>query len=90
MKIMPSGGVSPRNAKEWLDAGATVVGMGSNLVGNDISFPTGWSSDDCCCRCLDPVDTAKNETGSAEYAKALAEWTEKGSAVAAELFASLA
>ena len=33
LSIMPSGGVSPANAREWLDAGAAVVGMGSNLVG---------------------------------------------------------
>ena len=33
LNIMPSGGVSPSNAIEWLRAGAAVVGMGSNLVG---------------------------------------------------------
>ena len=33
MCIMPSGGVSPKNAPDWWDAGACVLGMGSNLVG---------------------------------------------------------
>merc|ERR1719350_507709 len=40
LKIMPSGGVDPANAFAWLDAGAFVVGMGSNLVG-DISVVPG-------------------------------------------------
>lgn len=38
MNIMPSGSVSPDNAEEWLEAGACVVGMGSNLAGKDIGF----------------------------------------------------
>jgi 2-keto-3-deoxy-6-phosphogluconate aldolase len=41
MSIMPSGGVSPANLDEWLDAGAAVVGMGSNLAGKEIAHPTG-------------------------------------------------
>ena len=41
MNIMPSGGVSPDNAEEWLDAGSAIIGMGSNLVGKDINYPTG-------------------------------------------------
>lgn len=41
MNILPSGGVSPDNANEWLDAGAAVVGMGSNLAGSDINYPFG-------------------------------------------------
>jgi 2-keto-3-deoxy-6-phosphogluconate aldolase len=39
MNIMPSGGCSPDNAKEWLDAGASIIGMGSNLAGSDINHP---------------------------------------------------
>ena len=38
---MPSGGVSPDNAEAWWDAGAAVIGMGSNLVGKDVSQPIG-------------------------------------------------
>jgi 2-keto-3-deoxy-6-phosphogluconate aldolase len=34
---MPSGGVSPDNAEAWWDAGAAIIGMGSNLVGKDIA-----------------------------------------------------
>ena len=36
--IMPTGGVSPdeENLKEWFDAGATCVGMGSQLITKDI------------------------------------------------------
>ena len=41
MTIMPSGGVTPKNAPEWWDAGAAVVGMGSNLVGSSINFEEG-------------------------------------------------
>lgn len=41
LNILPSGSVSPKNASEWLKAGAVVVGMGSNLVGKDISLKPG-------------------------------------------------
>ena len=41
LNIMPSGGVAPENAEAWLDAGACVVGMGSNLAGSDINHPFG-------------------------------------------------
>eukprot|EP00118_Oscarella_pearsei_P011816 m.82148 g.82148 ORF g.82148 m.82148 type:complete len:594 (+) comp36287_c0_seq4:68-1849(+) len=41
MNISPSGGIGPHNANDWWDAGAKVLAMGSNLVGKDISFPTG-------------------------------------------------
>ncbi|KAK3247371.1 hypothetical protein CYMTET_43125 [Cymbomonas tetramitiformis] len=36
LNILPSGGVAPKNAASWWDAGATCVGMGSNLVGKDV------------------------------------------------------
>jgi 2-dehydro-3-deoxyphosphogluconate aldolase / (4S)-4-hydroxy-2-oxoglutarate aldolase len=37
-RLMPSGGVSPaaENLKEWFDAGAFCVGMGSNLITREI------------------------------------------------------
>ena len=41
MKIMPSGGVTPENAPDWWSAGAVVVGLGSNLVGDEINFEPG-------------------------------------------------
>ena len=31
--------IAPGNAEAWLSAGAKVVGLGANLVGNDINFP---------------------------------------------------
>ena len=37
--ICPSGGATPENAAEWLAAGAYAVGMGSNLVGKEVSCP---------------------------------------------------
>ena len=39
LNILPSGGVTPVNAADWWDAGAAVIGMGSNLVGKDIGLP---------------------------------------------------
>jgi Entner-Doudoroff aldolase len=41
VKIMPSGGISPDTAKDWFDAGAVGVGMGSALCGKDITTPAG-------------------------------------------------
>jgi 2-keto-3-deoxy-6-phosphogluconate aldolase len=38
------GGVTPENVQTWLEAGATAVGMGSKLVGNDIRCPKGDSN----------------------------------------------
>lgn len=44
MNILPSGGVSPENAAAWWDAGAAVIGMGSNLAGDDIKYKIGlWT-----------------------------------------------
>lgn len=34
--IMPTGGVSPDNLKDWFDAGVTCVGMGSKLITKDV------------------------------------------------------
>ncbi len=33
---MPTGGVSPGNAREWLDAGAFCVGAGGSLMPADL------------------------------------------------------
>jgi len=38
--VLPSGGVGPDDLDAWWDAGATCIGMGSNLAGKDIGFPT--------------------------------------------------
>lgn len=39
--ILPSGGISPANYKEWLNAGAVGVGMGSKLAGSDMKYADG-------------------------------------------------
>jgi len=44
LNILPSGGVSPQIACHWWDAGAPVVGMGSNLVGKDLCTIPGTSA----------------------------------------------
>src|ERR1041384_8051020 len=36
LKLVPTGGVSPENAREFLDAGAVAVGIGGNLVSNKL------------------------------------------------------
>lgn len=36
LKLIPTGGVSPENAREFLDAGAVAVGIGGNLVSNKL------------------------------------------------------
>ncbi|OLP91570.1 2-dehydro-3-deoxy-6-phosphogalactonate aldolase [Symbiodinium microadriaticum] len=41
LNILPSGSVTPENGQQWLEAGAAVIGMGSNLVGKDVSYPPG-------------------------------------------------
>ena len=41
LKLCPSGGVTPDNARAWFDHGAHAVGMGSNLVGGDVRAAPG-------------------------------------------------
>ena len=43
--LMPTGGVEPtiENLKEWFDAGAPCVGMGSNLITKDIIAKKDWN-----------------------------------------------
>lgn len=41
LNVLPSGSVTPENGQQWLEAGAAVIGMGSNLVGKDVSYPPG-------------------------------------------------
>jgi 2-dehydro-3-deoxyphosphogluconate aldolase/(4S)-4-hydroxy-2-oxoglutarate aldolase len=36
LKLVPTGGVSPENAREFLEAGAVAVGIGGNLVSNKL------------------------------------------------------
>jgi hypothetical protein len=76
LNILPSGGVTPENLPSWWDAGASVVGMGTNLSGSDINYAPG------ACTCL-PMLTLK---GSSQYADALAQWESKGRAAALKIF----
>ena len=48
--IMPSGGVSPSNAADWWRAGAAVIGMGANLVGDELNFAPGTPQYDAAAR----------------------------------------
>ena len=41
LNILPSGGVTPENLAAWWDAGAQIVGMGTNLAGGDVNFAPG-------------------------------------------------
>jgi 2-dehydro-3-deoxyphosphogluconate aldolase/(4S)-4-hydroxy-2-oxoglutarate aldolase len=36
LKLVPTGGVSPENARDYLAAGAVAVGIGGNLVSNKL------------------------------------------------------
>jgi 2-dehydro-3-deoxyphosphogluconate aldolase/(4S)-4-hydroxy-2-oxoglutarate aldolase len=36
LKLVPTGGVSPENAREFLEAGAVAVGIGGNLISNKL------------------------------------------------------
>jgi 2-dehydro-3-deoxyphosphogluconate aldolase / (4S)-4-hydroxy-2-oxoglutarate aldolase len=36
LKLVPTGGVNPENAREFLEAGAVAVGIGGNLVSNKL------------------------------------------------------
>ncbi len=40
--LMPTGGVSVANAREWLDAGAVCLGAGSDLVSNALLAAGDW------------------------------------------------
>jgi 2-dehydro-3-deoxyphosphogluconate aldolase/(4S)-4-hydroxy-2-oxoglutarate aldolase len=36
LKLVPTGGVGPENARDFLEAGAVAVGIGGNLVSNKL------------------------------------------------------
>ena len=42
LKLVPTGGVSADNAREYLNAGAVAVGMGGNLVSNKLVAAEAW------------------------------------------------
>lgn len=43
LQIMPTGGVTPENARQFLDAGCVALGAGSTLVSKDILKSRDWA-----------------------------------------------
>jgi 2-dehydro-3-deoxyphosphogluconate aldolase/(4S)-4-hydroxy-2-oxoglutarate aldolase len=61
--LMPSGGVAPteENLKEWFDAGAFCVGMGSKLISKDIISRKDFEKLETACRdSLDILEKVRN------------------------------
>ena len=44
LKLMPTGGVDPKNAGEWIKAGAVCVGAGASLVPKDAVARKDWGA----------------------------------------------
>ena len=44
LKLMPTGGVDPRNAGEWIKAGAVCVGAGASLVPKEAVAKRDWAA----------------------------------------------
>lgn len=44
LKLMPTGGVDPKNAGEWIHAGAVCVGAGSSLVPKEAVAKRDWKA----------------------------------------------
>jgi 2-dehydro-3-deoxyphosphogluconate aldolase/(4S)-4-hydroxy-2-oxoglutarate aldolase len=42
LRLVPTGGVSADNAREYLNAGAVAVGVGGNLVSNKLVAAEAW------------------------------------------------
>lgn len=42
LRMIPTGGVTVKNAAEWIKAGAIAVGAGSSLVGKDLMMRGDW------------------------------------------------
>jgi len=56
LKLVPTGGVSPENAREYLSAGAVAVGIGGNLVSNKLVAAEAFDQITATARaCMDTV-----------------------------------
>ena len=56
LKLVPTGGVSPENAHEYLSAGAVAVGIGGNLVSNKLVAAEAFDQITATARaCMDTV-----------------------------------
>jgi 2-dehydro-3-deoxyphosphogluconate aldolase/(4S)-4-hydroxy-2-oxoglutarate aldolase len=58
LKLVPTGGVSAENARAFLDAGATAVGMGGNLIAADAVAKADWGRIEAAARaCVQAVQS---------------------------------
>jgi len=58
LKMVPTGGVSPENARDYLAAGAVAVGIGGNLVSNKLVTAEAFDQITATARaCMDAVHT---------------------------------
>ncbi len=56
LKLVPTGGVSPENAREYLAAGAVAVGIGGNLVSNKLVAAEAFDQITATARaCMDAI-----------------------------------
>jgi len=58
LKLVPTGGVSPENARDYLSAGAVAVGIGGNLVSNKLVATEAFDQITATARaCMDAIHT---------------------------------
>lgn len=58
LKLVPTGGVSPENAREYLSAGAVAVGIGGNLVSNKLVAAEAFDQIAATAKaCMDAIHT---------------------------------
>ena len=58
LKLVPTGGVSPENARDYLAAGAVAVGIGGNLVSNKLVAEEAFDQITATARaCMDSIHT---------------------------------
>jgi len=59
LKLVPTGGVSPENARDYLSAGAVAVGMGGNLVSNKLVAAEAFDQITATARaCMNSIHTS--------------------------------
>jgi len=59
LKLVPTGGVSPENARDYLSAGAVAVGMGGNLVSNRLVAAEAFDQITATARaCMNSIHTS--------------------------------
>jgi len=60
LKLVPTGGVSPENAHEYLEAGAAAVGIGGNLVSNKLVAAGAFDQITATAKaCVDGIQTKR-------------------------------